>query len=179
VETGQEQNMVELLGTTILGIDYSTDGRSIAAAGSDKMVRVFDAETLEQRQAFDGHAGPIYSVAFARDSPLFASVGFKGDAWVWNADTGENVAQLKGLDGDNWGVGFLGDSSQYLLTGGQDGTARLWDVASGRNIATFQGHTAAVHDFALDREAKRIATSSRDGTIRVWDTEQLEGLAKE
>lgn len=179
LKTGREENMIELKGTTILGIDYSPDGKSIVAAGSDTVVRVFDAETLEQRQVFNGHAGPVYSVAFANDSSLIASVGFKSDTWVWNADTGENVMQLKGFEGDNWGVGFIGDSSQHLLTGGQDGTARLWSLKTGKNIATFQGHTAAVHDFALDAEGKRIATSSRDGSIRVWDTQALAELVGE
>jgi serine/threonine protein kinase len=176
VTTGQEQNMIELDHTTILGIDYSAGGTSIVAAGSDKMVRVFDAETLEERQNFDGHEGPIYSVAFAKNSPLIASVGFKSDTWVWNADTGETVMKLKGFDGDNWGVGFVGESSQHLLTGGQGGTTRLWSLKTGRNIATFKGHTAAVHDFAFDAKRKRIATSSRDGSIRVWDTQAIEKL---
>ncbi len=179
LKTGREENMIELKGTTILGIDYSPDGKSIVAAGSDTVVRVFDADTLQQRQVFNGHAGPVYSVAFATDSSLIASVGFKSDTWVWNADTGEKVMQLKGFEGDNWGVEFLGETGQHLLTGGQDGTARLWSLKTGENIATFQGHTAAVHDFALDPVGNRIATSSRDGTIRVWETEALGELVDE
>jgi len=61
-----------------------------------------------------------------------------------------------------------------LVTGGQDGAARLWNMADGTNTATLRGHSSAVHHISLDPATHRIATSSRDGTIRVWDMSALE-----
>ncbi|MCL4129105.1 UNVERIFIED_CONTAM: hypothetical protein GTU68_000128 [Idotea baltica] len=70
---------------TILGLDYSADGKSFATVGSDKIVRVFDTETFEQRQSFAGHTGPIYNVAFAPMGPLLASVGWlEQKRFIWN-----------------------------------------------------------------------------------------------
>jgi WD40 repeat protein len=81
--------------------------------------------------------------------------------------------QLKGAVGDNWGVAFC-SLGHHLVTGGQDGAARLWDLNDGTNTAILRGHSSAVHNVSLDPSTHRIATSSRDGTIRVWDMSALE-----
>ena len=175
IETGEEVRKHSHDGA-ILGLDFSPDGKSIVTVGSDKTVRVFDATTFEVRQNLVGHEGPIYNVAFSHEGPFIASVGWKSDVWVWNSETGENVLKLDGDGGDNWGVSFLGKRSSHLVVGNQDGSVMVWRLENGRHVATFHGHSAPVHDIALDRERKRIATSSRDGTIRIWDTEALKEL---
>ena len=156
----------------ILGVSFSHDGKLIASGGSDKIVRIFEAETFDQRQTLSGHPGPIYSVAFAQQGPLLASVGFKEDILVWNAETGENVQTFQSDNGDNWGVAFC-QSQRYLATSGQGGTAQLWDVTAGSKITTLRGHSSAVHYVAIDSQNKRIATCSRDGSIRIWDISSL------
>ena len=176
IKTGQETETHSQEGT-ILGVDFSGDGKTIATVGSDKTVRVFDASTFDQRQDFTGHEGPIYSVSFAAKGPLLASAGFKSDVWVWNSDTGKNVFQLQGSGGDNWGLCFC-DQDRQLLTGNQEGATLLWSLETGTLIATFKGHSAPVHDIALDPVSDRIATSSRDGTIRIWDAKALKELSE-
>ena len=177
IETGEETDTHSQEGT-VLGLDFSADGKSIVTVGSDKTVRVFDSATFDQRQSMTGHAGPIYNVAFAPDGPLIASVGWKSDIWVWNSETGENVLTLDGDGGDNWGVSFLGRNASHLVAGNQDGSTLLWRLSDGRHAATFHGHSAPVHNISLDRVRKRIATSSRDGTIRIWDTSALKELGE-
>ena len=83
--------------------------------------------------------------------------------------------KMEGSEGDIWGVAFCGQGS-HLVTGGQDGTARLWDLETGLNTTTLRGHDAAVHNISLDSATHRIATSSRDGSIRVWDMNALTNL---
>ncbi|TWU39013.1 Serine/threonine-protein kinase PknB [Novipirellula aureliae] len=158
---------------SILGVDYSSDGKLIASVGSDKVVRIFDAETLVERNAMSGHDGPIYGVRFAPKGSLIASVGWNANVRVWNTDTGKEVSNLKGSEGDIWGVSFCGEGT-HLVTGEQGGAARVWDLESGKPITTLRGHSSAVHNVSLDRVAHRIATSSRDGTIRVWDMSSVE-----
>ncbi|SMP43794.1 Serine/threonine protein kinase [Neorhodopirellula lusitana] len=153
---------------SVFGVDYSSDGKWIASVGSDKVVRILDAETLDERNSLTGHDGPIYNVKFAPSGPLVASVGWNKNVHVWNIETGTEVMDLVGSEGDIWGVAFCGDGT-HLVTGEQAGAARVWDLASGTPISTLRGHTSSVHNVSLDPVAHRIATSSRDGTIRVWD----------
>lgn len=153
---------------SIYGVDYSPDGKWIATVGSDKVVRVWDAESLSPRQSLTGHDGPIYNVKFAPKGPMLASVGWNKNVRLWNIETGAEIMNLVGSEGDIWGVSFCSDSS-HLVTGEQMGAARVWDLSTGKPITTLRGHSSAVHNVSLDPAAHRIATSSRDGTIRVWD----------
>lgn len=158
---------------SILAVDYSADGKLIASAGSEKTVFVFDAESLDQRQALAGHDGPIYNLRFAPKGNQLASVGWNKNVRVWNTDTANEELKLTGSEGDVWGVEFCADAT-HLVTSDQEGTARAWDLATGQVVTTLRGHSAAVHNISLDPTARRVATSSRDGTIRVWDMSSVE-----
>jgi len=56
-----------------------------------------------------------------------------------------------------------------LLTGSEDSTARLWDMATGREILSLKGHTGGVRSVAVTPDGQRLVTGGDDGTARVWD----------
>ncbi|MDW8079616.1 MAG: hypothetical protein RMJ16_12090, partial [Thermoguttaceae bacterium] len=64
-------------------------------------------------------------------------------------------------------VAFSPDGSK-ILTGSGDGTARLWDAATGRELRTFQGHTHSVISVAFSPDGSKVLTGSADGTARLW-----------
>ncbi|MEM9231613.1 MAG: P-loop NTPase fold protein [Pseudomonadota bacterium] len=63
-----------------------------------------------------------------------------------------------------------GPGGQRVLTGGSDGTARLWDAATGAEIQRFEGHGASVRSVAFSPDGAQVLTGSTDGTARLWDT---------
>ena len=56
-----------------------------------------------------------------------------------------------------------------IVTASWDKTARLWDVASGRLLATLEGHSRCGHGRSFSPDGKRIVTGSNDKTARLWD----------
>ena len=58
---------------------------------------------------------------------------------------------------------------KFIVTASADKTARVWEVATGREVRQLQGHTAVVNSAAYSPDGKFIVTGSYDKTARVWD----------
>jgi WD40 repeat protein len=48
-------------------------------------------------------------------------------------------------------------------------TIKLWDVATGKEQATFKGHTSWVNSVAYSPDGKTLASGSFDQTIKLWN----------
>ena len=62
-------------------------------------------------------------------------------------------------------------ATKRILTWSDDGTARLWDAATGKEVVAALRHDAdsAVWGAAFSRDESRILAWSEDGTARLWD----------
>lgn len=58
---------------------------------------------------------------------------------------------------------------RLLATASRDGTARVWDAATGRPLGQPLRHAKRVAFVKFSRDGRRVATASSDGTARVWD----------
>jgi WD40 repeat protein len=85
-----------------------------------------------------------------------------------SAQAQDFLGQLAGHAGLITDVAFSPDR-HTVATASADHTARLWDVATHRQIATLRGHINSVTGVALSPDGRTLATSSVDDTARLWD----------
>jgi WD40 repeat protein len=154
----------------IMGIDISPDGRTLAAACNElNQAILWDLETRRIRHRLRHYR--VASVAFSPREAILATgtMGLADTLKLWNADTGQPLPTLEGrpLNTDGWPA--FSPDGRILATGGFRGAVRLWDVATGRNLAVLPGHTANVATVAFSRDGRTLASGSWDGTVRVWD----------
>jgi RNA polymerase sigma factor (sigma-70 family) len=147
---------VARLGTVRLRHDhfafaFSPDGKRLASAGRDRLVRVWDTATGEEVRRLAGHKEYAYSVAFSPDGKLLAS-GDVLNAHLWDLATGRKLRTFPGFDGGkdfkrpDWRGGLVGihalafsPDGKTLAVGEGDRRISLWDVATGRRLRRLEG----------------------------------------
>jgi len=56
------------------------------------------------------------------------------------------------------------------ITGSDDGTARVWDLVTGKETLTLRGHREGVTYVAFSRDGSKILSAGRDGTVIEYDS---------
>ena len=84
-------------------------------------------------------------------------------------DAHDKVTSLAAVDDDG-----VGDQSWRLISGGEDGKVRVWNITSThRNLViSLKEHRGAVNDIRVNRDRSECVTASADGSCIVWDLQK-------
>ncbi|XP_019510973.1 PREDICTED: WD repeat-containing protein 86 isoform X1 [Hipposideros armiger] len=147
---------------------------------ADCTIRKWDVLTGQCLQVFRGHTSIVNRILVANNQ-LFSS-SYDRTARAWSVDKGQVSREFRGhrncvltlaysAPWDLPGAPFEEEAvaGGLLVTGSTDGTAKVWQVASGCCHQTLRGHTGAVLCLVLDTPSHTAFTGSTDTTIRAWD----------
>lgn len=159
-------------------IVVSPDGRTLATArwsGDEAHVRgrleIWDAGTGERLRVSSEQPSPLLGVAYSPDSRRVVTwSGSARSALLWDvADLRHPRPILKNLDTAIQQAVFSHDG-KTILVAGREVTARLWDVASDREVvpATRPQHGYPVTAVAFNPSGTMMATGCLDGSVRLW-----------
>ncbi|MEK7865348.1 MAG: WD40 repeat domain-containing protein [Planctomycetota bacterium] len=154
-------------GTGTLGVDFGTDGTTLATGNGTGAVRIWEASTGSLVRTLWTDAGSITKLAVSPDGKRLAVCG-QGGAFLYDLSSGTMTRALGGHEGAVFHVAFSPDGSR-LATAGDDATARIWEADTGREVVRLQGHSGRLFCVAFSPDGARIATSAYDGSVRTWE----------
>jgi hypothetical protein len=117
-----------------VAVAFSPDGKTLAAGGSYRGIRLWEVATGRQRARFVGRAPRIRSLAFAADGRTLAAGGWQDGqpalVELWDLTTGWKRALLRGDADAVTSVAFTPDGRTLAAAEGPDTAIRLWDVSA-------------------------------------------------
>ena len=120
---------------------------------------------------YKGHARttPIWSVAMAPCGYYFASAGSDSTARLWCTDRPTPVRIFMGHHSQNVNCLSWHPNCNYLLSGSDDKTIRMWDVQSGRCVRILSGCKFGVNQVKVSPSGQYVAGADYGGIVSIWD----------
>lgn len=189
VATGDRQRMIGGGGDTGYAgaISLSSAGGQVAV-GYRNTAKIWDLERGEQRQEFKGHSTFVQDLEFLpgdREVVVATAILERPDRTpylqrsltVWNVATGKQGREFAGHTKGVTAVKVLPDH-RHLISGGHDGTVRIWEIESTRQVAQAQvvdSKNEPVMLLSLDitADGRFAATGGSDGWLSVWQLPTL------
>jgi tricorn protease-like protein len=160
---------------SLLALALSVDGKKLAAAGCDRIVRVWDLPSGKLEHSIENHADWVLGLAFSADGKYLATASRDKTAKVWDLAAKESLVTFPDHQNPVYGVALMPDG-KIGISIGDDSSVRTWNVVDtgkniGKQVKTMAGHSKSVFRMSLNTSVKPnlLATCSADGSVKLFD----------
>jgi WD40 repeat protein len=175
--TGKQLSRVRVAGILPYAFALSPDGRTAVVGSGEGVIRLCDLDAGKELLTLRGHASFVEALAYSCDGRSLASGSHDRSVRLWELATGKEVLTLSG---HLRAVGAVALSPDGRLLASADGPDHgydgdeprrisVWDVASGRQVARFEGHNSSVAALAFSPDGTRLVSGQQNSTVLVWD----------
>jgi WD40 repeat protein len=165
----------------LLAVEGSQRGPRLAPLNNALLAAL---RNCREQRTFVGHEAYVVTGSFSSDGRRVLTTSHDGSVRLWEVATGRPLQVLKPLYGGTlraalspdglWVVTVHGnvvhhypDGKKVLYT---NRVARLWDAATGKELAILKGHTDHIQSVTFSPDGRWILTASWDKTARLWET---------
>ncbi len=168
----------------VTAMAVSPNGSLLASGGHDQVVTLWSLpEGMSVGTLDANHDGWLpssanRSLAVSADGERFIVGREDGGILVREVGTGRTLAAMPGVKAAaDVGAGHFGPvhavafvpTVDRVISGGADGTLRVWNIASGRCEKHVMAHVDAVASVAVTSDGKTAWTGSADSSVAEWD----------
>jgi WD40 repeat protein len=154
----------------VSSVSFSPDSARILTS-SDRESRVWDAANLAPVQPCLDHEGapnlPVFGRDASRNELQIVTTSTSDGARVWDVWQEPVVRWVLARDRAVMSASFSGDGR--LVTASQSGTARIWNVRTGKETGLALSHPVGLRWTQFSVDGARILMLTADGTVRIWD----------
>jgi WD40 repeat protein len=181
VDTGLRLRTYEGHTDSVNAACLSADGRYALSGGRDKTLRLWNLADGRCLRVTEAHEDAINCVCLSADGRYALSgSGYSFIAGstlkLWDMATGECVRTLGGKESFVNAVCLTADG-RYALSGGgvptgnqlyPNATFKLWDIATGDCLHTFEGHAGRICAAVISADGRYALSGGDDKTLRLW-----------
>jgi hypothetical protein len=143
------------------------DGKQLAVAGLDRMIRTFDSSKRTEQWKIRGHSDAILALDYSPDGTLIASAGKDKSVKIWKTDQGTAVQTITGATDEIFAILFSQDGSE-VFSGGKQPQLRRISLKKGNRVNVVGAHGIAMTSLCWSADRSRFASAGADRVIRLW-----------
>ena len=162
----------------VYAVAFSPDGNVLASSHTDGDIKLWDVASGQLLQSLKADSYAVYSLAFTPDGALLAAQSVF-TIYLWEVPTGKVARSLKGLSTSiSFSAMAMSPDGRQIVSGDNDGSVRVWDVAEGKQLQELEAHIEPVRTVAFSPDGTLIASGSSDKTVKLWSLGSIMAAAR-